>query len=191
MRCGKAGEIEMVRREQVARAEIADVRALAGRQGAERKSVVGLRLRADMHHCSVDAVLVGKSAKELSFHVVADECDRGDRQRGIELADVDRHVAARPAAAHVGAKDFGAPVHLRPVVEKDVAVDAPGAAGQNASTCHRARLSGFRAARRSTPFIQKSRQGGTKTAPPIAKANPEALNRALRRSAASRKVSIS
>ena len=131
-----AGEIEMVGREQVAGAEPADVGPLAGGERGEGEGVVGGGVGGHRHLAPVDAVLVRLFEQETAIGIVADEGDRRDRHVQIELPDRDRHVATGAAAAHLGREDVSAAVLVRPAVEQEVAVDAPGAAGENSLARH-------------------------------------------------------
>ena len=86
------------------------------------------------HLRAVDAVRVGLGGEEAAVVVVADQADGLDRQRRVELLDVDGEVAGRAAAARLDLQDLDRDVLARPELEQLVAVDAPGAGRDDAAT---------------------------------------------------------
>jgi hypothetical protein len=120
----------------MAGAVVADVGSLARRAIAVGVRVVGRGTIGGLHLGVIDAVSFGKGDQEAAVGVVSNEGNRGNRETGIEPLEVDRHVAAGTAAAHLGVEDVGAAVQRRPTVDQNVAIDAPAAAGKDAAPHH-------------------------------------------------------
>ena len=125
MRPAGALEIEMVGRQQRARALIEDVRAPARSPRGVGIGVVRPRLGGDGKLRSLDALRVRLGEKEAAVIVVADQPDRLDEDLRVELLQVDRHVAAGPAAVTLLCDDLGEAVLARPVLDQLVVVAAP------------------------------------------------------------------
>ncbi len=130
-------EIEMIGREKRAHPLVVDVRAAARAAGAVGVDIVGDLARHRPELLMVDTVPLGLVEQEAPFRIVADETDRLDRHRGIELPDVEGEIAARTAAAQLDGQDLGHRIFRWPEVDQLVAVCAPGAAGDEATSLHR------------------------------------------------------
>jgi hypothetical protein len=87
---------------------------------------------------AVDSHAIAKIEEEPSVAILADEPDRLDRERRAELFQVDRHIGAGAAALRLLGEDLGERLLLGPAIDEIVAIDAPGAATDNAAPRHRA-----------------------------------------------------
>src|SRR6185503_10637647 len=81
---------------------------------------------------AIDPVGIGLGDQEATVVIVADHADGGDREGRVEPPDVDGEVAARAAALQLDLEDLRHRLLGGPEIDQPVAVDAPGAAGDDA-----------------------------------------------------------
>ena len=105
-------------------------------RAVKAKRVVGGGFVRQVHAAVVDAAGRGAIDEEAAVGVVADQSDGRDRHGRIEGADGHRQIEAGSAAADLGRLDDGPAIHARPVVDEQVAIDAPRSGGQDAPAGH-------------------------------------------------------